>query len=164
MDGLGAAAGLRQDDGDATIGENVRAVAAAGGALSSADRVAAVSEGRAIRREASAIFVDQQMDLLMCPATAALAWPADQPFPPIIESRDAGPRGHAVFTAWMNVAGLAAGTIPLTSAAGEGGIGIHVVAPVQHDLDLLGFLNALSLPDQFKETSAWSCRGLVPLL
>lgn len=66
MDGLGAAAGLRQDDGDATIGENVRAVAAVGGALSSADLVAAVSEGIAIRREASAIFVDQQMDLLLC--------------------------------------------------------------------------------------------------
>jgi aspartyl-tRNA(Asn)/glutamyl-tRNA(Gln) amidotransferase subunit A len=91
-----------------------------------------------LRRDAAALFT--RYDLLLCPAIAALAWPADAVFPPEIDGQPVGPRGHAVFTAWMNVAGLPAATVPVAMTAQDGGIGLQLVAAHGRDRDLLAFL------------------------
>ena len=91
------------------------------------------------RHEAAALFA--RYDLLLCPATAALAWTADAIFPPEIDGQPVGPRGHAVFTAWMNVAGLPAATVPVAmTARQDGGVGLQLVAGHGRDGDLLAFL------------------------
>ena len=98
----------------------------------------ALSTANDTRRAAAEFFT--RYDLLLCPATAALAWPADEAFPPVIAGQSVGPRGHAVFTAWMNVAGLPAVTVPLTMTKERGGIGLQLTAGYGRDRDLLQFL------------------------
>jgi aspartyl-tRNA(Asn)/glutamyl-tRNA(Gln) amidotransferase subunit A len=63
--------------------------------------------------------LEQQMDRLfsdydfiLTPATAAMPWPAADTYPAEIAGAPAGPRGHAVFTAFANAAGLPAVALP----------------------------------------------------
>jgi aspartyl-tRNA(Asn)/glutamyl-tRNA(Gln) amidotransferase subunit A len=65
-------------------------------------------------------------------------------FPPEIDGQAVGPRGHAVFTAWMNIAGLPAATVPVAMTAQDGGIGLQFVAAHGRDRDLLAFLRQSS--------------------
>lgn len=99
------------------------------------DALAAAAD---IRRAAGQFFANH--DLLLCPATAALAWPAEEIFPPEIAGKPVGPRGHAVFTGWMNVAGLPAVTAPVAMTEEGGGIGLQLVAGHGRDRDLLAFV------------------------
>ncbi len=76
-------------------------------------------------------------DAMLTPATAALAWQADQPFPETIDGRAVGPRGHAVFTGWMNLVGAAAVTLPVAMTEDEGGIGMQLASAAGFDGPLL---------------------------
>lgn len=144
--GTVAAAGLgwhlsQHPGADAAIGGNARATAERGRALSATDYLNAWDTCMAIRAEAARLF--DGFDLLLCPTTAALAWPAAEPFPPLIDGRPAGPRGHAIFTAWMNVAGLCTLSIPVATTSDAGGIGMQLVAAPGRDRALLDFLATL---------------------
>jgi aspartyl-tRNA(Asn)/glutamyl-tRNA(Gln) amidotransferase subunit A len=119
------------------LGENARNMIAAGRALSAADYADALETCLGIRSEAAQPFA--RFDLLLSPTTAALAWPAAEAFPPRIDGREAGPRGHAVFTAWANVADLAGLTVPVGSTEDAGGIGAQLLAAPGRDLALLEF-------------------------
>jgi aspartyl-tRNA(Asn)/glutamyl-tRNA(Gln) amidotransferase subunit A len=120
------------------IDDTARAMAERGAAVSTASYLDALAAAADIRARAAEML--NRFDLLVRPSIAALAWPAEDPFPPTIDGRPAGPRGHAVFTAWMNIAGLPAVNLPIGLTEEEGGIGVQVVAAQSRDRGLLDFL------------------------
>jgi len=141
--GAVASAGLawhlgRTPHDPASLGANARAMAASGTQRTLAEYLDSLAVALAARASAAALF--ERFDMLLCPAIAALAWPAEQAFPSWIDGKPAGPRGHAIFTGWMNVAGLCAAAIPVAMTPDSGGIGMQLVAAPGRDLDLLAFL------------------------
>jgi aspartyl-tRNA(Asn)/glutamyl-tRNA(Gln) amidotransferase subunit A len=99
-----------------------------------------------MRGEIDRLF--EQHDVLLMPAAAALPWPARETHPQRINDRDVGPRGHAVFTAFANAAGLPAIVLPCGFAQGMP-VGVQLVAREGAD-DLL-----LALARQFERAHSW---------
>ena len=87
-------------------------------------------------------------DFLLTPAAAALPWPARETHPRRIAGRDVGPRGHAVFTAFANAAGLPAIVLPCGFAQGLP-VGIQLVGREGAD-DVV-----LALASQFERAHPW---------
>jgi aspartyl-tRNA(Asn)/glutamyl-tRNA(Gln) amidotransferase subunit A len=124
------------------IGVNAQTLDALGAARTAADYVDAMAVTMAARAEAGQFF--SRFDILLCPSIAALAWPADEAFPTQIDGKLVGPRGHAVFTGWMNVTGVAAINVPVAMTADRGGIGMQLVCAPGRDSALLEFVRGLS--------------------
>jgi aspartyl-tRNA(Asn)/glutamyl-tRNA(Gln) amidotransferase subunit A len=122
------------------VNPSARAIAEGGATRTAGQLLDALATAADARRAAAEFF--QHYDLLLCPATAALAWPAENVSPPEIDGKPVGPRGHAVFTAWMNVTGVPAVTVPLSMTQEGGGIGLQLVAGHGRDRDLLRFLES----------------------
>jgi len=120
------------------VNPSALAMAEEGARRTAGDVLDALSVAAEARRSAAALF--SRFDILLCPATASLAWDADTIFPPEIDGQVVGPRGHAVFTGWMNVAGLPAVTVPVAMTAEDGGIGLQIVAAHGQDRALLALL------------------------
>jgi aspartyl-tRNA(Asn)/glutamyl-tRNA(Gln) amidotransferase subunit A len=123
------------------LGANALALDAQGGARTAADYADAMAVALAARADAGRLL--SRYDLLLCPSTAALAWPADTAYPAEIDGKPVGPRGHAVFTGWMNVTGVCAVNIPVAMTADHGGIGMQLVAAVGRDAELIDFVSNL---------------------
>jgi aspartyl-tRNA(Asn)/glutamyl-tRNA(Gln) amidotransferase subunit A len=152
-----AAAGLAWEVGHLgakanLIGDNARAMSDRGRACTLPEHKEALAEVGKMRAAAAELL--ERFDLLLCPSTAALACPANEPFPGEIDGKLVGPRGHAIFTAWMNVAGLCALNIPVASTADDGGIGMQLVAAPGRDLDLNEFLLASQARDEIAPRSS----------
>lgn len=101
------------------------AMADQGDAITAPDFHAALELVRALRAQASAFFADR--DIIMTPASAAQPWAADTPFPATINNRPVGPRGHAVYTGWVNAAGLPGLTIPANHHADGMPVGMQLI-------------------------------------
>jgi aspartyl-tRNA(Asn)/glutamyl-tRNA(Gln) amidotransferase subunit A len=106
-------------------------IARAGNAVSATNYYAAVDVILALRQCLAEFFV--RYDLILTPTIAALSWPAAEPFPPTIAGQSVGPRGHAVFTAFANMAGCPAISIPCASSKSGLPIGFQLVGRVGDD-------------------------------
>jgi aspartyl-tRNA(Asn)/glutamyl-tRNA(Gln) amidotransferase subunit A len=96
-----------------------------GGAISGAEYLELLELLFAFRSEVGRAFAS--IDVIMTPAAAAQPWAAEQLFPPVIEGRGAGPRGHAVFTGWVNACGHPALAIPAGHDDDDIPIGVQLV-------------------------------------
>ncbi|HET6599908.1 MAG TPA: amidase [Burkholderiaceae bacterium] len=103
-----------------------------------------------LRRDCARLFAE--IDVIVTPAAAALPWPADEVYPPVIAGQPVGPRGHAVFTAWVNAAGLPALALPAQPSASGLPIGIQMIAGYGGD-DLL-----LALGADYEAAAPWADR------
>ena len=94
----------------------------------------------AIRRLRDVLaLVMQDIDCLLLPSAASQPWPAQETHPPLINGRPVGPRGHAIFTSFVNAAGLPALALPAGLGATGMPVGIQLVG--RHGAD--GWLCAL---------------------
>lgn len=118
-------------------GNSARRMAADGIKLTGMDYIDALERVAAFRRRCAELFADA--DLVLTPTAAALPWPAEQPYPTEIAGRPAGPRDHAVFTGWINIAGLPAISLPVTVSRSGLPIGVQIVAGFGADAGLLEF-------------------------
>jgi aspartyl-tRNA(Asn)/glutamyl-tRNA(Gln) amidotransferase subunit A len=116
----------------------LRDMAAAGRALDAAGLFAALDALGGFRRRMAGFF--GAWDLIMTPAAAALPWPADQAAPTHIAEEAVGPRGHAVFTNFANIAGLPGLALPVAPSLTGLPIGVQLVGPAFAD----GLLCALA--------------------
>ncbi len=123
-------------------GASVQAMAEDGYTISGADYFEALDRVTALRRHCDALL--SRYDYVLTPTAAALPWPAENPYPDIIDGRAAGPRDHAVFTGWVNAAGLPAISLPAGQSASGMPIGVQLVGGFGHDRDLLAFARDLS--------------------
>ena len=91
-------------------------------------------------------------DVILTPSAAALPWPATDPFPTEIAGEKVGPRGHAVFTGFANMAGCPGISVPSAPSARGLPIGFQLVAAPGQD----GCLCALAR--QYETWQPWSDR------
>ena len=123
-------------------GAAVQAMAADGRKLTGADYIDALERVAAFRRRIAELFA--RVDLVLTPTAAALPWPAEIPYPDHIAGRPAGPRDHAVFTGFVNIAGLPAISLPIAVSAAGLPIGIQLVAGFGADAGLLAFAHSFA--------------------
>jgi aspartyl-tRNA(Asn)/glutamyl-tRNA(Gln) amidotransferase subunit A len=102
-----------------------------------ADMMRALSAIRRLRDVLALLM--QDIDCLLLPSAASQPWPAQQAHPLQIDGRDVGPRGHAIFTSFVNAAGLPALALPAGLGATGMPLGIQLVG--RHGAD--GWLCAL---------------------
>jgi aspartyl-tRNA(Asn)/glutamyl-tRNA(Gln) amidotransferase subunit A len=123
-------------------GAAARAMAEDGRAISGADYLDALEKVSALRRRVAELFA--RNDLVLTPTAAALPWPAAAPYPDRIDGKPAGPRDHAIFTGWVNIAGLPAISLPVGLSRAGLPIGAQLVAGFGADAGLLAFSSALA--------------------
>lgn len=124
--------------------------ARAGAKLSASDYLAFIDTIADFRVEAANLF--SQIDIVITPASAANPWPKATQFPAVIDGKDAGPRGHAVFTNWVNACGHPGLSVPAGWNAAGMPVGMQIVGAFGAD-DLL-----LDLATQYEAANPWAAR------
>ncbi len=118
--------------------------------LSAADYVALTQTLFTFREVVRRAF--ERVDVIMTPCTAAQPWPVDRPYPPMIDGQSVGPRGHAVYTAWVNACGHPAVAVPGRPDPGGLPTGVQLVGAKGSD-ELL-----LDLAETYEAVRPWSDR------
>ncbi|MCM2293874.1 amidase [Allorhizobium sp. BGMRC 0089] len=118
-------------------GASVQAMAQDGRTISGADYTEALEGIAALRADMARLFT--HYDLIVTPSAAALPWRAEDAYPDLIDAKPAGPRDHAVFTGWVNIAGLPAISLPVATSRAGCPIGAQLVAGYAEDDILLTF-------------------------
>lgn len=121
-------------------GPAYRAMADAGAALPATALWQTLETAAQLRRDAAHLF--GHIDLIAMPSAAAMPWPAAMTHPDTIAGQPVGPRGHAIYTGWVNAAGLPGLSLPVTPAAGLP-IGLQLIGPFGSDTALLALGEAV---------------------
>lgn len=132
------------------VGERIRAMAEAGRKVAAERYLAGIEAVDAFRRRVTACYED--FDLIMTPSAAALPWDAEQPNPETIDGMNVGPRGHAVYTGWVNACGHPAIALPANPSPGGLPTGFQLVGRFGAD-DLL-----LDVGRKYEVANPWSTR------
>ncbi|GAB3648832.1 amidase [Ramlibacter alkalitolerans] len=109
-----------------------------------------LEEVKRLRRDSVELFAS--VDAIVLPSAAALPWKAEDAYPTRIDGQEVGPRGHAVYTGWVNAAGLPALALPCEPSREGLPIGLQVVGPYGAD-DML-----LDLGEAYESAYPWSER------
>jgi aspartyl-tRNA(Asn)/glutamyl-tRNA(Gln) amidotransferase subunit A len=144
----------RYEDWRPKVGAPIAAMADAGGRRLATSYFEALNVCSQLRYQLGLYF--EQYDCLMTPAAAALPWAADETHPATIAGQEVGPRGHAVFTAFVNAAGCPAIAIPCDPAADGLPIGFQLLAPIGQD-DML-----CAIARQYERAHPWARWPQVP--
>ena len=132
---IGLARMLRAMPGTAElVPEKYQDMAAAGSAIGAVELADLLAHVDVLRRNASLAF--GSWDLIVTPCCAAMPWAANQTHPPEIDGQPVGPRGHAIYTGWVNAAGLPGLSLPTGMHDGIP-IGVQIVADWGQDAVLL---------------------------
>ncbi|MGQ9367850.1 amidase [Azospirillum sp. ST 5-10] len=126
------------------------ALAEAGARMTAPDFLAGLQAVEELRAAASRLFAD--WDVVVTPACAAMPWPAEEAYPPVIDGAAVGPRGHAVYTGWVNAAGHPALTVPAPVEEGALPVGVQLIGDLGAEERLLGLAAA------YEEAHPWSAR------
>ena len=132
------------------VGPPLAQVADQGAALGAADYADALDKIVKLRASLAEFF--SRFDLILTPTAAALPWPAEVTHPASIDGMPVGPRGHAVFTAFANAAGLPAISLPCRPSSEGLPIGFQLVACFGADERLL------QLAAQYEQSHPWADR------
>ena len=132
----GLAAVLGGADGnEAALTLSVLALLQRGRALRATDLFAAQRQVRELSADMDRLF--RRFDVVLTPAAAALPWPAHDTHPPMIAGTAVDARGHAVFTAFANAAGLPGLALPGMPSRSGLPIGFQLIGPRGADALLL---------------------------
>lgn len=115
--------------------EKYRDIARAGADQSAADLLQLLHETDLLRRDVAEFFNDY--DFIVTPATASLPWEIGIDYPSTIDGIPVGPRGHGIFSAWVNACGIPAIALPAGMSASHLPLGIQLVGPYGSDARLL---------------------------
>lgn len=91
-------------------------------------------------------------EFIITPSAAALPWSTELEFPPEIDGKAVGPRGHAIFTGWVNALGVPALAVPVQPSSAGLPIGIQIVGRYGADQSLL------ELGQRFEAAHPWTDR------
>ncbi|MFH6784528.1 MULTISPECIES: amidase [Methylobacterium] len=133
----------------ARASEPYRAMAADGARAPATLLAEIVERVQALRNAASAAFAD--LDLIVTPSAAAMPWAADAVYPEVIDGHPVGPRGHAVYSGWVNAAALPGLSLPVDPAPDGMPIGLHLVAGFGRDDLLLDLAEAMEARRPFAD-------------
>jgi len=103
-----------------------------------------------LRRQAAACFAD--WDVILTPSCACMPWPVGVDWPEVIDRVAVGPRGHAVYTGWVNAIAHPAINLPAPPAESGMPVGAHLVAAFNRDRLLL------RLARQYETSYPWAGR------
>ncbi|WP_205624058.1 amidase [Marinobacterium rhizophilum] len=114
--------------------ERFAGMAEAGAAVGAPAYLRALESIDAFRAQVTAAYGD--IDIIMTPSAAALPWPAATPYPDHIDGREVGPRGHAIYTGWVNACGHPAINLPSAPSRTGLPIGFQLVGRFGSDRSL----------------------------
>jgi aspartyl-tRNA(Asn)/glutamyl-tRNA(Gln) amidotransferase subunit A len=132
------------------VSDALAAMADAGGALPATAYFEALDRVQKMRARLETLLAEYTM--ILTPTAAALPWPAAETHPPRIAGQAVGPRGVAVFTGFVNAAGLPAISVPCQPSAQGLPIGLQLIG--RHGDD--GLLCAIAA--QFEQAQPWADR------
>jgi aspartyl-tRNA(Asn)/glutamyl-tRNA(Gln) amidotransferase subunit A len=125
-----------------------------GRALPAARLWRVLEQVKRLRRESVDLF--RHFDAIVLPSAAALPWRAEDAYPTRIDGQEVGPRGHAVYTGWVNAAGLPGLALPCEPSREGLPIGMQVIGPYGADDALL------DLGESYEAAHPWKDRWPTP--